>query len=59
MDIWSNHLIWRVQNDSFPPINGWLEIAALGIQQYRFPFILTDVMPQPFASCDIEAPPAE
>lgn len=32
MDIWSNHLIGKAENDSFLPINDCLEIEELGPQ---------------------------
>lgn len=47
-----------VKNISFPPIDKWWDIMALGTQTWRYPLVITDPVPQPFANLLNSAPQA-
>jgi hypothetical protein len=42
----------KVTNLSFPHIPAWMDILPLGIHHWRFPIILTELLPQPFPPTD-------
>jgi hypothetical protein len=49
------HAHW-IRNISFPPVLTWLKILPLGMKHYRFPIILSDPLPQPWATIDSRLP---
>jgi hypothetical protein len=42
----------KVTNLSFPHIPAWMDILPLGVHHWRFPIILTELLPQPFPPTD-------
>jgi hypothetical protein len=42
----------KVTNLSFPHIPAWMNILPLGVHHWRFPVILTELLPQPFPPTD-------
>jgi hypothetical protein len=42
----------KVTNLSFPHIPAWMDILPLGVHHWRFPFVLTELLPQPFPPTD-------
>jgi hypothetical protein len=45
-----------IRNMSFPPVPTWLKMLPLGMKQYRLPIILTDPLPQSWATIDSGLP---